>query len=79
MILLHFSSTFTRLDAVISSNISPYGLIKKWCASPLTDAGSLALMCVNTRSLQPYSATSREQLDELYRTLSTHPMVKVVL
>ena len=25
------------------------------------------------------SATSREQLDALYRTLSTHPMVKVVL
>ena len=24
-------------------------------------------------------ATSREQLDELYRTLSTHPMAKVVL
>ncbi len=24
-------------------------------------------------------ATSREQLDALYRTLSTHPMVKVVL
>ena len=24
-------------------------------------------------------ATSREQLDELYRTVSTHPMVKVVL
>jgi uncharacterized protein len=24
-------------------------------------------------------ATSREQLDELYRTLSTHPMVKAVL
>lgn len=24
-------------------------------------------------------AISREQLDELYRTLSTHPMVKVVL
>ena len=24
-------------------------------------------------------ATSREQLDELYRTLSTHPMVKMVL
>jgi putative lipoic acid-binding regulatory protein len=24
-------------------------------------------------------ATSREQLDELYRTLSSHPMVKVVL
>lgn len=23
--------------------------------------------------------TSREQLDEVYRTLSTHPMVKVVL
>ena len=25
------------------------------------------------------NATSREQLDELYRTLSTYPMVKVVL
>ena len=25
------------------------------------------------------TATSRELLDELYRTLSTHPMVKVVL
>ena len=25
------------------------------------------------------TATSRQQLDELYRTLSTHPMVKVVL
>jgi len=24
-------------------------------------------------------ATSRDQLDELYRTLSTHPLVKVVL
>jgi putative lipoic acid-binding regulatory protein len=25
------------------------------------------------------TATSREQLDELYRTLSTHPMVRYVL
>jgi putative lipoic acid-binding regulatory protein len=25
------------------------------------------------------TATSREQLDEIYRTLSTHPMVKIVL
>jgi uncharacterized protein len=25
------------------------------------------------------TATSREQLDEVYRTLSTHPLVKVVL
>jgi putative lipoic acid-binding regulatory protein len=25
------------------------------------------------------TATSREQLDELYRTLSTHPMAKMVL
>ena len=25
------------------------------------------------------TATSREQLDDLYRTLSTHPMVKMVL
>ena len=27
----------------------------------------------------PINATSREQLDELYRTLSTHPLVSVVL
>ena len=27
----------------------------------------------------PITATSREQLDELYRTLSTHPLVSVVL
>lgn len=25
------------------------------------------------------TATSREQLDEIYRTLTTHPMVKIVL
>jgi putative lipoic acid-binding regulatory protein len=25
------------------------------------------------------TATSREQLDELYRTLTSHPMVKIVL
>jgi len=25
------------------------------------------------------TATSRDQLDELYRTLSSHPMVKIVL
>ena len=25
------------------------------------------------------TATSRDQLDELYRTLSTHPLVKIVL
>lgn len=25
------------------------------------------------------TATSRDQLDELYRTLTTHPMVKIVL
>lgn len=25
------------------------------------------------------TATSREQIDELYRTLSTHPMVQIVL
>jgi putative lipoic acid-binding regulatory protein len=25
------------------------------------------------------NATSREQLDELYRTLSTHPLVSIVL
>ena len=27
----------------------------------------------------PITATSREQLDELYRTLSTHPLVSMVL
>jgi putative lipoic acid-binding regulatory protein len=27
----------------------------------------------------PITATSREQLDELYRTLSTHPLVSIVL
>ena len=27
----------------------------------------------------PINATSREQLDELYRTLSTHPLVSMVL
>ena len=27
----------------------------------------------------PINATSREQLDELYRTLSTHPLVSIVL
>jgi putative lipoic acid-binding regulatory protein len=25
------------------------------------------------------TATSREQLDDLYRTLTSHPMVKIVL
>ena len=38
--------------------------------------------CSNARYLGltlTVRATSREQLDELYRTLSTHPMVKVVL
>lgn len=27
----------------------------------------------------PINATSREQLDEIYRTLSTHPLVSMVL
>lgn len=44
--------------------------------------------CVETRPSKGHkylgvtvtvTATSREQLDELYRTLSTHPMVRVVL
>jgi hypothetical protein len=55
MILLHCWSTFTSEEAVISSNISPYGLIRKWCSGP----GMRAVMWVNTRSLQPYIATSR--------------------
>lgn len=50
---------------------------------PVFDAG-----CIEVRSSRggkylgltiTVTATSRDQLDELYRTLSTHPMVKVVL
>lgn len=36
-------------------------------------AGNYLGLTLNVR------VTSRDQLDELYRTLSTHPMVKVVL
>src|SRR5262245_29167000 len=31
-------STFTSEDAVISSNIQPYGLMRKWCSGPGTRA-----------------------------------------
>ena len=50
---------------------------------PLFDAG-----CIEVRASSggrylgltlTVNATSREQLDALYRTLSSHPMVKVVL
>ncbi len=47
--LLPSWSISTSDDAVISSNIRPYGLIRKLWSSP----GTRALMCVNTRSLQP--------------------------
>ena len=36
--MLQCWSTFTSDDAVISSNISPYGLIRKWCSGPGTRA-----------------------------------------
>ena len=47
-------SIFTRLEAVISSNIIPYGLMRKWCSGP----GTRAERWVKTRSSQPYMATS---------------------
>jgi len=50
---------------------------------PAFDAGTIELRPSSTgRYLGvtiTVTATSREQLDELYRTLSTHPLVKVVL
>jgi putative lipoic acid-binding regulatory protein len=50
---------------------------------PAFDAGSVELRDSNAGNYLgvtiTVTATSREQLDELYRTLSTHPMVKVVL
>ena len=52
--LLPSRSIRTRLDAVISSNMKPYGLIRKSCGP-----GTRAEMCVNTRSSQPKCATSR--------------------
>jgi hypothetical protein len=48
-------SIFTRLEAVISSNIIPYGLIRKWCSGP----GTRAVIWVKTRSSQWKWATSR--------------------
>src|SRR5687768_7760885 len=54
-ILLPSWSTFTRLDAVISSKKSPYGLMRNASFVP----GTRALMCVKTRSSQPNRATSR--------------------
>ena len=49
MSLLQRWSTLISDDAVISSNISPYGLMRKWCSGP----GMRALMWVKIRSLQP--------------------------
>lgn len=50
---------------------------------PGFDAATVELMASRTSKYLgvtlTITATSREQLDELYRTLSTHPMVKVVL
>ena len=50
---------------------------------PAFDAGTLELRPSKAGNYLgitlTVTATSREQLDELYRTLSTHPMVKVVL
>lgn len=50
---------------------------------PAFDAGSVELRDSRAGNYLgitiTINATSREQLDELYRTLSTHPMVKIVL
>ena len=50
---------------------------------PSFDAGTVELRPSRTGQYLgvtvTVTATSREQLDELYRTLSSHPMVKVVL
>ena len=50
---------------------------------PAFDAGTVELRASKAEKYLgvtvTVTATSREQLDELYRTLSTHPMVKMVL
>lgn len=50
---------------------------------PMFDAGTVELRASKGDKYLgvtvTITATSREQLDELYRTLSTHPMVKMVL
>ena len=53
--LLPCASILIRLDAVISSNIRPYGLIRNESWLP----GSRALMWVKTRSSHLNAATSR--------------------
>ena len=47
--LLPSWSILTRLDAVISSKKTPYGLIRNWSSVP----GTRAVMWVKTRSSQP--------------------------
>jgi putative lipoic acid-binding regulatory protein len=60
-------------------------LIEYPCAFPIKVMGAHvegftdAIVAVARQFDPGFNATSREQLDELYRTLSTHPMVKVVL
>jgi putative lipoic acid-binding regulatory protein len=51
---------------------TPASTSPAWSGAPVQGGKYLGLTLTVT-------ATSREQLDELYRTLSTHPMVKVVL
>ncbi|MNC78964.1 hypothetical protein D3C75_1313130 [compost metagenome] len=48
-------SIFTRLEAVISSNSKPYGLIRKWCSGP----GRRREIWVKIRSLMRKWAISR--------------------
>ena len=52
--ILPSRSIFTSEDAVISSNIMPNGLIRKWCSGP----GTRAEKCVKMRSVHLYCAAT---------------------
>lgn len=63
---------FAAAVIAVARNFDPL-LDPESVESRLSKAGNYLSLTVTI------TATSREQLDELYRTLSTHPLVKVVL
>jgi putative lipoic acid-binding regulatory protein len=63
---------FAQAVAAIAAQFDPAFDVATMQVRPSKGANYLGLTITVT-------ATSREQLDELYRTLSTHPMVKLVL
>ncbi len=63
---------FTQAIAAIAGNFDPAFDAATIESRPSKAGNYLGLTLTVT-------ATSREQLDELYRTLSAHPLVKVVL